>query len=75
VRDEEWWVRRNCAEALGRLGNPGREALGRLTESDDRYVRDRSLAVLERLPPPGGAVLERLALADGAERPAGGERT
>ncbi|HOU28414.1 MAG TPA: HEAT repeat domain-containing protein, partial [Thermoleophilia bacterium] len=64
VRDEEWWVRRNCAEALGRLGKPGREALGRLTESDDRYVRDRSLAVLERL-----------ALADGAERPAGGERT
>lgn len=49
VADREWWVRRNCAEALGELGEPGRRALAELSESDDRYVRDRCLAVLERL--------------------------
>jgi HEAT repeat protein len=49
IRDESWWVRRNCAEALGALGQPGREALGELATSEDRYVRDRCLAVLQEL--------------------------
>lgn len=49
VFDESWWVRRNCAEALGRLGVTGHLALEELSESKDRYVRDRALAVLETL--------------------------
>ncbi len=49
IKDESWWVRRNCAEALGALGQPGREALRALATSEDRYVRDRSLAVLQDL--------------------------
>jgi HEAT repeat protein len=49
IKDESWWVRRNCAEALGALGRSGREALRALAASEDRYVRDRCLAVLQDL--------------------------
>ena len=42
-------MRRNCAEALGALGEPGRDALRSLAASADRYVRDRCLAVLQDL--------------------------
>ncbi len=49
IKDESWWVRRNCAEALGALGRAGQEALRALATSEDRYVRDRCLAVLQDL--------------------------
>lgn len=52
IEDANWWVRRNCAEALGLLGEPGRRALAALSTSGDRYVRDRCIAVLERLDGP-----------------------
>ena len=42
-------MRRNCAEALGELGEPGLRALVALSDSPDRYVRDRCAAVLEAL--------------------------
>ena len=40
---------RNCAEALGELGEPGRRALRRLARSSDRYVRDCCDGVLQQL--------------------------
>ena len=49
IEDTDWWVRRNCAEALGELGEPGLRALVALSDSPDRYVRDRCAAVLEAL--------------------------
>ena len=49
IEDDSWWVRRNCAEALGALGEPGREALRTLTGSRDRYVRDCCFGVLQKV--------------------------
>jgi HEAT repeat protein len=60
IYDESWWVRRNCAEALGRLGATGQLALEELSESSDRYVRDRALAVLEALANVAPSVDERV---------------
>jgi HEAT repeat protein len=60
IHDESWWVRRNCAEALGRLGATGRLALQELSESQDRYVRERALAVLQALAEAAPATDERV---------------
>ena len=49
IVDESWWVRRNCAEALARLGQPGRQALVALSAAPDRYVRERCRAELQQL--------------------------
>jgi HEAT repeat protein len=48
--DSSWWVRRNTAYALARHGEPGLDALLRLSQlSPDRYVREMSVEVLQML--------------------------
>jgi HEAT repeat protein len=44
--DPAWWVRANAAEALRQLGEPGRAALERALDHQDRYARDRAREAL-----------------------------
>ena len=44
--DSAWWVRANAASALRELGEPGRAALERALEHEDRYARDRAQEAL-----------------------------
>jgi HEAT repeat protein len=44
--DPAWWVRANAAEALRQLGDPGRAALERTLDHQDRYARDRAREAL-----------------------------
>lgn len=46
LRDSNFHVRRNAADALLRLGEPGVAVLKQMLESDDRFARDTSRAAL-----------------------------
>lgn len=48
LRDRNFHVRRNAAEALIELGEPGKSALREALNSDDRFARDASKAALEK---------------------------
>jgi HEAT repeat protein len=44
--DPAWWVRANAAEGLRHMGVPGRAALERALDHQDRYARDRAREAL-----------------------------
>ncbi|MDZ7834985.1 MAG: HEAT repeat domain-containing protein [Alkalibacterium sp.] len=48
IRDPNWLVRRNAAEALLAHDEKGQNALMDLLESDDPYASDAAEAVLQR---------------------------
>jgi HEAT repeat protein len=47
MRDREWWVRANAAEALRRIGPRGIEALEGMLDDEDRYAQHQACLVLE----------------------------
>ena len=50
LSDLSWWVRRNAAYSLGRMGIVGEHALGSVAESDrDPYARDAAREVLQMM--------------------------
>jgi serine/threonine-protein kinase len=47
VRDPEWWVRANAAEALRRMGEPGLMALEALLDDADNFARHQAVLMLQ----------------------------
>jgi HEAT repeat protein len=47
LRDPEWWVRTNAAEALRAMGPAGLDALRRMLADDDTYARHQAVLMLE----------------------------
>jgi HEAT repeat protein len=47
LRDREWWVRANAAEALRLTGRRGLEALERMLEDEDPFARDQARLMLD----------------------------
>jgi len=69
MRDREWWVRANAAEALRIMEPKGIEALDRMLDDRDIYARHQAVLMLEE-----SGVLDRqvglLSRPDGPEREA-----
>jgi serine/threonine-protein kinase len=47
LRDREWWVRANAADALAQLGPDGLDVLTLMLDDHDAFARDSALAALE----------------------------
>ena len=47
LRDREWWVRANAAEALRLIGPKGIEALDRMLDDRDVYARHQAVLMLQ----------------------------
>ena len=48
LKDKNYFVRINAAQALSRLGGKGKAVLIRLTASDDNFARDMAYYILSR---------------------------
>jgi HEAT repeat protein len=65
VRDPEWWVRANAAEALRQMGEPGIAALEALLDDSDNYARQQAVLMLQE----AGVLDQRIEALGGPDGP------
>jgi HEAT repeat protein len=49
LTSNEWWVRQNAADALAKIGPDAMDAVEALLDSEDRFARNTSVEILERV--------------------------